>query len=92
MRQSYVPETLVLETEFETPDGVVALIEPAFVKLDMSMIRGLHRSHHKASLVRRMVEFANDVGIEVVADLPVGVLVWWLVRSATHDQPTHCGW
>ena len=27
VRQSYVPETLVLETEFETPDGVVALID-----------------------------------------------------------------
>ena len=48
--------------------NAVALIEPSFVKLDMSMVRGLDHSRHKARLVGHMVEFANDVGIEVVAE------------------------
>jgi diguanylate cyclase (GGDEF)-like protein len=46
----------------------VALLEPDFIKLDMSMVRGIHRSRHKALLVKRMVEFANDVGIALVAE------------------------
>jgi diguanylate cyclase (GGDEF)-like protein len=48
--------------------SAVALIEPRFVKLDMSMVRGIDRSRHKNHLVRRMVEFANDVGIEIIAE------------------------
>lgn len=48
--------------------NTVALLEPSFVKLDMSMVRGLDQSRHKARLVGHMVEYANDVGIEVVAE------------------------
>jgi diguanylate cyclase (GGDEF)-like protein len=48
--------------------SAVALLEPSFVKLDMSIVRGIERSRHKSHLVRRMVDFANDVGIELVAE------------------------
>ncbi len=46
----------------------VALLEPHFIKIDGLLISGIDRSQHKAALVRRMVEFARDAGIEVVAE------------------------
>jgi diguanylate cyclase (GGDEF)-like protein/PAS domain S-box-containing protein len=48
--------------------SAVAILEPSYVKLDMTMVRGIDRSRHKAHLVRRIVEFGNDVGIQLVAE------------------------
>jgi EAL domain-containing protein (putative c-di-GMP-specific phosphodiesterase class I) len=48
--------------------NAVAMLEPAFVKIDMAMVRGIDASKRKQRLVRRMVEFANDVGIKLVAE------------------------
>lgn len=46
----------------------VALLEPEFLKIDMTLIRGIHRSPAKARLVRSIVEFARDQGTTVVAE------------------------
>jgi diguanylate cyclase (GGDEF)-like protein len=48
--------------------NAVAMLEPSFVKIDMTMVRGIEASKRKQRLVRRMVEYANDVGIKVVAE------------------------
>jgi diguanylate cyclase (GGDEF)-like protein/PAS domain S-box-containing protein len=46
----------------------VALLEPDFVKLDMSIIRNLQKDRRRYGLVQRIVDFANDHGIRVVAE------------------------
>ena len=48
--------------------NAVALLGPSYVKLDMTMIRGLEGGSRIARLVGRMVDYANDVGIHIVAE------------------------
>ena len=48
-------------------NAVVAL-EPDFVKIDMMMIRNIHSAPIREKLVKRVVDFANDVGIKVIAE------------------------
>lgn len=45
-----------------------ALLEPEFVKLDMTLVRDLHRSKTKATVVRSMVNLAKDMGTLVVGE------------------------
>ncbi|MFQ5700963.1 MAG: EAL domain-containing protein [Acidobacteriota bacterium] len=46
----------------------IAEIQPEFVKIDMSLVRGIHRRAIKQQLVETITRFARDVGIEVVAE------------------------
>ena len=46
----------------------MALLAPDFLKIDMALVRDLHASATKTHLVRRIVQFANDMGIGVVAE------------------------
>ena len=48
--------------------NAVALLEPDFVKIDMTIVRGIEDSLSRTRLVRRIVEFANDQGIRVIAE------------------------
>jgi EAL domain-containing protein (putative c-di-GMP-specific phosphodiesterase class I) len=46
-----------------------ARLEPDFVKLDMSLIRDIHRSARKRSLVKGMAQIcAHDLGIQVICE------------------------
>jgi EAL domain-containing protein (putative c-di-GMP-specific phosphodiesterase class I) len=45
-----------------------ATLEPEFVKLDMSLVRDIHRNHTKETLVRSMVSACRDLGMLVVAE------------------------
>ncbi len=45
-----------------------AQLEPEFVKLDMSLVRGVHASAVKQKLVRSMTTLCKDMGISVVAE------------------------
>lgn len=45
-----------------------ALLEPEVVKLDMSLIRDVHRNTTKSKVVRSMTELSKGMGIEVVAE------------------------
>lgn len=45
-----------------------ALLEPEFVKLDMSLIRDVHQSPTKRKVVRSMVNLAQDMGMLVVGE------------------------
>jgi EAL domain-containing protein (putative c-di-GMP-specific phosphodiesterase class I) len=45
-----------------------AALEPEFVKLDLSLVRGIDRSHTKATLVRSMTSACRDLGMLVVAE------------------------
>lgn len=45
-----------------------ALLEPDVVKLDMSLIRDVHRSATKRRVIRSMTELSKGMGIEVVAE------------------------
>ena len=48
--------------------NAVALLEPDFLKIDMTIVRGIDESLSRSRLVRRIVEFANDQGIRVIAE------------------------
>ncbi len=43
-------------------------MEPDFVKLDMSLIRGLHQSSLKRRLVRSMTSLCQEMGLGVIAE------------------------
>ena len=45
-----------------------AVLEPEFVKIDMSLIRDIDQSPIKRRLVRSMTELCRDIGITVVAE------------------------
>lgn len=45
-----------------------AQLEPEFVKLDMSLVRGIHADTVKQKLVRSMTSLCTDMGIAVVAE------------------------
>lgn len=45
-----------------------ALLEPEFVKLDMTLVRDLHLSKTKATVVRSMINLSKDMGTLVVGE------------------------
>lgn len=45
-----------------------AILEPEFVKLDMSLIRNVDRSRTKQKLIRTMTSLCKDMGMRVVAE------------------------
>lgn len=48
--------------------GSIANLEPDFIKLDISLISGIDGNFMKQNLVETMVQFANDHGIQVIAE------------------------
>lgn len=48
--------------------NAVALLTPEFIKIDMAMVRGVHNAPNRARLIRRIVDFANDIGIRLIAE------------------------
>jgi EAL domain-containing protein (putative c-di-GMP-specific phosphodiesterase class I) len=46
----------------------LALFEPDFIKIDMSITRDLERGSTRAKLVQRIAEFARDAGARVIAE------------------------
>jgi|SRR5580658_9289896 EAL domain-containing protein (putative c-di-GMP-specific phosphodiesterase class I)/CheY-like chemotaxis protein len=45
-----------------------AMLEPEFVKLDMSLVRDVNRNHTKGTLVRSMASVCKELGMMVVAE------------------------
>jgi EAL domain-containing protein (putative c-di-GMP-specific phosphodiesterase class I)/GGDEF domain-containing protein len=48
--------------------GSIANLAPDFIKLDISLISGIDANFMKQNLVETMVQFANDHGIQVIAE------------------------
>ncbi|MFC1609645.1 EAL domain-containing protein [Myxococcota bacterium] len=46
----------------------VALLEPNFIKVNAFLIRGINESNSRGKIVRRIVEFANDAGVRIIAE------------------------
>ena len=46
----------------------IALLAPDFIKIDMAITRNIHESSIKSRLLRRIVQFADDEGIQVIAE------------------------
>jgi len=46
----------------------VALLEPEIVKVDMSLVRGIHLSATKQKLFRAFTTLCRDLGTEIVAE------------------------
>ena len=63
-------------------------LRPDFVKLDMELIRGVHRDPYKALIAQKIIEIAHHLGIETIAE---GVevpeeLAWARENGATYVQ------
>lgn len=63
-------------------------LRPDFVKLDMALIRGVHRDPYKALIAQKIIEIAHHLGIETIAE---GVeapeeLAWARANGATYAQ------
>jgi len=63
-------------------------LRPDFVKLDMELIRNVHRDPYKALIAQKIIEIAHHLGIETIAE---GVevreeLVWARDNGATYAQ------
>jgi EAL domain-containing protein (putative c-di-GMP-specific phosphodiesterase class I) len=43
-------------------------LEPSIVKLDLALIRGIHRHHRKRAVVRHLVNLCKELGARVVAE------------------------
>ena len=48
--------------------GTFATLEPEFVKLDMQLVRDLHRSHVKTQIVGALTSMCEELGTRVVAE------------------------
>jgi EAL domain-containing protein (putative c-di-GMP-specific phosphodiesterase class I) len=46
----------------------VALLGPDFIKIDMTLVRGIQASLRRVRLISRIIDYANDEGIRVVAE------------------------
>ena len=46
----------------------VAMLAPDFIKIDMEIVRHIDTSATKRRLVRRIVDFANDEGVQIIAE------------------------
>jgi EAL domain-containing protein (putative c-di-GMP-specific phosphodiesterase class I) len=63
-------------------------LRPDFVKLDMELIRGVHADPYKALIATKMIEIANTLGVQTIAE---GVetaeeLRWVSASGATYAQ------
>ena len=48
--------------------NLLGLLRPDYVKLDMQLVRRVDREPFKAGIVRKLLEMAQDLGIETVAE------------------------
>jgi diguanylate cyclase (GGDEF)-like protein len=46
----------------------LTLPTPEYIKIDMSIVRGVDRAPRRTRLLRRMVEFADDIGVQLIAE------------------------
>jgi EAL domain-containing protein (putative c-di-GMP-specific phosphodiesterase class I) len=48
--------------------SVLAAIKPEFMKVDMSIVRGIHRDDHKRHLMELLAQFARATGATLIAE------------------------
>ena len=68
--------------------NLIHQLRPDFIKMDMDLIRGVHEDPYKAMIARKLLEIAQELGIETVAE---GVecleeLDWVRAHGATYVQ------
>ena len=68
--------------------NLIHQLRPDFIKMDMDLIRGVHDDPYKAMIARKLLEIAQELGIETVAE---GVecleeLDWVREHGATYVQ------
>jgi EAL domain-containing protein (putative c-di-GMP-specific phosphodiesterase class I) len=63
-------------------------LRPDFVKLDMELIRGVHQDEYKAMIARKLLEIAQELDIQTVAEGVecVEELAWVRQHGATYVQ------
>ena len=70
--------------------NLIHRLRPDFMKLDMDLIRGVDRDPYKATVARKVVELARDLGVHTIAEgvESAGEMAWVRDHGATFAQ----GW
>jgi EAL domain-containing protein (putative c-di-GMP-specific phosphodiesterase class I) len=61
--------------------NLLSRLKPDFVKLDMQLIHEVDRSPYKASIVRKLLEMARELGVETIAEGIETEAEWSWVRE-----------
>ena len=65
--------------------SVLLQLRPDFIKLDKELIRGVHEDADKALVVRKLVETACDLGMQVIAEgVETAEELTWLRAQGAH--------
>lgn len=70
--------------------NLIHRLRPNFIKLDMDLIRGVDRDPYKATVARKIIELARDLGVSTIAEgVEIsGEMAWVRDHGATFAQ----GW
>jgi EAL domain-containing protein (putative c-di-GMP-specific phosphodiesterase class I) len=70
--------------------NLIHRLRPDFIKLDMELIRGVDCDPYKATVARKIIEIANDLGVSTIAEgvETSGEMGWVRANGATFAQ----GW
>ena len=70
--------------------NLIHRLRPDFIKLDMDLIRGVDRDPYKATVARKIIELARDLGVSTIAEgvETPGEMTWVQRHGATFAQ----GW
>jgi len=70
--------------------NLIHRLRPDFIKLDMELIRGVDCDPYKATIARKIIEIANDLGVGTIAEgvETSGEMGWVRTNGATFAQ----GW
>ena len=68
--------------------NLLSTLRPDFVKLDMELVRNVDTDSYKASVARKLLEMAGELGVETVAEgiETAGEAQWWAEYGATYLQ------
>ncbi|MDB5100520.1 MAG: Diguanylate phosphodiesterase domain [Cyanobacteria bacterium RYN_339] len=68
--------------------NLIHRLRPDYIKLDMDLIRDVHEDPYKARITSKILELAQDLGIETIAEgvETLGELRWLRARGATYLQ------
>jgi EAL domain-containing protein (putative c-di-GMP-specific phosphodiesterase class I)/CheY-like chemotaxis protein len=66
--------------------GILAEVKPSYIKIDMSIVRDVHRDSHKQRLVEVICRFAAGTDAKVIAEGVEAEYEAWILQTAGVDH------
>lgn len=68
--------------------NLLHLLRPDFIKIDMELVRDVHRDPYKAMIVRKLIELADELSITTIAEgiESLDELTWLRTNGARYVQ------